>query len=131
MQNFLKRELKFSSLLILFTILIYSIHWYIDYSFYPTHTYNISILIIYLFHFITVFIVFSVINYFYSKGKKQYFTLFLGSTLVKMVLCIIFLLPIILKPSSHPKHEALNFFIPYFIFLAFEIFSIMNFLKQK
>lgn len=63
--------------------------------------------------------------------QKPIFGWFMVGTLIKMVLALVFLLPLFLKKSDTKTLEALNFFIPYFLFLAFEIFSINTFLLRK
>ena len=131
MNEFLKRELWFVSLLLIFTLLSYAIHWYLDFQFFANLDLIIPIFTIYIFNFITVLIVYSVINYRYFIGKIEILPLFLGATLFKMVLAIIFLLPILLKPNENATLETLNFFIPYFFYLAFEIIAIMHLMKEK
>jgi hypothetical protein len=131
MDQFIKREISFVTLLILFSLLLFGIHWYLDFHFFEGVEYTIPIFSIYIFHIITVTIVFTLINYIVSKGKKEYFILFLGATLVKMILCIVFLLPVLLQPDENSKHEVFNFFIPYFLYLAFELITITQFFKEK
>jgi hypothetical protein len=54
----------------------------------------------------------------------------MGATLFKMILCLVFLLPVLLNPNENATLEVFNFFIPYFLFLAFEIVNIIRFLKD-
>ena len=65
------------------------------------------------------------------KQNTNSFTLFLVLTIVKMVLSILFLLPIIMGKSEEKVLEIMNFFIPYFFYLTFEIFYINNYLKKQ
>ncbi len=128
---FLKREITFLILLLLFTGLLLAIHSYIAFHFYNETALVLPLYAIYGFHFLTVFVFYTLINYKYSTGKKNILPLFLGATLIKMILCVVFLLPVIFKPNENATIEVLNFFIPYFIFLAFEIGFITHFLKDK
>ena len=121
MNDFFKRELWFILLLFLFTLLFYTIHWYIDLQFFDELNLIMPIYTIYIFNFITVLIIYSVMNYRYSIGKIEILPLFLGATLFKMILAIIFLLPILLKPNENASLETLNFFIPYFTYLAWKL----------
>jgi hypothetical protein len=50
--------------------------------------------------------------------------------MVKMVLAILFLLPLLLSSLDDKIPDVFNFFIPYFIFLIFEIYSITSLLKE-
>ncbi len=128
---FLKREVIFLVLLLLFTLLLFGIHWYISFHFIEEVKLIIPLYAIYGFHFITVLIVYTIVNYKHATGKTQIFPLFMGATLFKMILCIVFLLPVLLKPNENATLEVFNFFIPYFLFLAFEIINITLFLKEK
>lgn len=129
--RFLKRETTFLLLLLLFTLLLFSVHWYISFHFFSDVEFILPLYTIYGFHFITVLIVYSIVNFMFSKGKKQIFPLFMGATLLKMILCIVFLLPVLLNPNENATLEVFNFFIPYFLYLAFEIVNITLFLKEK
>ena len=112
-----------------FSIILFSIHFYILIQFFEGHL-AIPLWLIYAFNAILVFIVYSVLKY-YSKYKdKDLLKYFLGLTFVKMILIIILLLPLFLKKSDHTLLEVFNFFIPYFLFLAFEIFSLNKFLQK-
>lgn len=129
--KFLKREASFLLLLLLFTLLLSVIHWYISFHFFDEIDLILPLYTIYGFHFITVLIVFSIVNFMFSSGKKEIFSLFMGATIFKMILCLVFLLPVLLNPNDNATLEVLNFFIPYFLYLAFEIISITLFLKEE
>jgi len=86
---------------------------------------------IYVFHFVVTTLVYSVINFQYSNGKTEIFNLFLGFTLLKMILAIVFLLPVILSDMEKKQPDVFNFFIPYFLYLFFEVYSLTSFLQKK
>ena len=48
-----------------------------------------------------------------------------------MILVIVFLIPLFLSNETEKIGDTINFFIPYFIFLAFEVYSINQFLTAK
>lgn len=129
--DFKNRESTFLLLLVLFTAILFAIHWYITYHFFSQIEFILPLYTIYGFHFLTVFIVYTIVNFRYSSGKKEIFTLFMGATLFKMILCLVFLLPVLLNPNENATLEVFNFFIPYFLFLAFEIVNITRLLKDK
>jgi hypothetical protein len=128
--DFKKRESTFLLLLVLFTALLFVIHWYIVHHFFSQVDLILRLYTIYGFHFLTVLIVYTIVNFRYSSGKKEVFTIFMGATLFKMILCLVFLLPVLLSPNENATLEVFNFFIPYFLFLAFEIINIIRFLKD-
>jgi len=47
-----------------------------------------------------------------------------------MALALVFLIPLFIGKSAHSKIEVINFFVPYFLFLAFEIVQLSKFLKN-
>jgi hypothetical protein len=128
--DFKKRESTFLLLLLLFTALLFVIHWYIIHHFFSQADLILPLYTIYGFHFLTVLIVYTIVNFRFSSGKKEIFSIFMGATLFKMILCLVFLLPVLLNPNENATLEVFNFFIPYFLFLAFEIVNIIRFLKD-
>ena len=85
---------------------------------------------IYVFNAALVIVVFLVIENMVSKGNKKVLYAFLGLTIGKMLLALVFLLPLFLQKSEHQQLEIFNFFIPYFAFLTLEILSLNKFLQK-
>jgi len=127
---FKKRQLDFLIKIILFSGLAYGIHSYLFHYFVAKELF-FPIWQIYLFLFIVTLLIFTSINYRYSNGTTTIFNLFLGATILKMFLAIFFLLPLLLSAIENKKIDVLNFFIPYFLFLFFEVFTINTFLQKK
>lgn len=113
-----------------FSIILFGIHYYILIQFFEGKL-VIPLWIIYAFNAIMVFVVFSTLRY-YSKDKdKNLLNIFMILTIVKMVLILILLLPLFLKKSNHLTLEVFNFFLPYFLFLSFEVFNLNKFLQKR
>ncbi len=112
-----------------FTILLFLIHTYIIFQFFEGQLY-LPVWSIYLFNAILVLIVFIILKYKSKDKPDKILQLFLGLTMVKMILAIVFLLPLFFGKSDHSQLEVINFFIPYFLFLAFEILSLNKFLQK-
>jgi len=113
-----------------FSIALFGVHYYII-SQLSVRELVLPLWVIYAFNAIMVFIVFSIIKH-YSKGEgKNMLNVFLILTIVKMALAVVLLLPLFLKKSDHTQLEVFNFFIPYFLFLTFEIFSLNKFLQKS
>jgi hypothetical protein len=124
-----KSILNFILKLLGLSIVLFAIHSYILIQFFEVEL-LLPLWLIYSFNATLVFIVISVIK-FYSKNKdKDLLKYFLGLSFIKMVLVIILLLPLFLKKSDHTQLEVFNFFIPYFMFLAYEIYSLNKFLQK-
>jgi len=124
-----KSILNFTLKLLGLSVVLFAIHYYILIQFFEVNL-LLPLWLIYAFNAILVFIVFSVIK-FYSKNKdNDLLKYFLGLSFIKMILVIILLLPLFFKKSEHIQLEVFNFFTPYFLFLAFEIFSLNKFLQK-
>lgn len=111
------------------SVILFAIHYYILKQFSDVKL-LIPLWLIYTFNAILVFIVYSVINFYSKKKDKDLLKYFLVLTFIKMVLIIILLLPLFLKKTDHTQLEVFNFFIPYFLFLGFEIYSLNKFLQK-
>ncbi|RPD93415.1 hypothetical protein EGM88_13005 [Aureibaculum marinum] len=127
---FKKRQSSFLITLVSFALILFAIHSYIAHYFVNV-TFFFPIWQIYAFHCFVTFIVYSIINYKHSQGKSEIFNIFLVSTLLKMIIALLFLLPLLLSDIENKKPDVFNFFIPYFCFLAFEVYCITSLLKEK
>lgn len=128
-QPFVRRSLRFLLLIALVAFALYGIHSYVAAHFLTDKVFVLPLWGIYFFHFVTVAIVFALVNYTAVYTEKPVFPVFMYATLGKMVLAIVFLLPVLFKGAPHPQVDVLNFFIPYFIFLAVEVAGITKLLK--
>lgn len=125
----IKTTTSFVVKLFIFAIVLFGIHFYILSQFFDGTLY-FPIWAIYIFNLVLVFLVYVVMAYKSKQGSRKMLELFLGLTILKMVLAIVFLLPLFFGKSDHPQLELINFFIPYFLFLALEIFNLNKFLKK-
>lgn len=126
----IKEATNFIVKLFIFTAFLFLIHYYILSQFFEGIL-HFPIWSIYAFNAVLVLIVYSVITYKNKQGSKKMYQLFLGLTIIKMVLAIVFLLPLFFGKSEHAQLEVVNFFIPYFLFLGLEIFSLNKFLQKN
>lgn len=117
----------FASQLLFLSLVLFGIHHYILIQFF-TGELAIPLWLIYAFNALLVLTVFLVLKK--QSKNKNILTVFLILTAIKMALVIVLLLPLFLNKSDHIKVEVFNFFIPYFIFLAFEIFNVNKFLQK-
>ncbi len=117
--------------LLAFAAVLCGIHYYIFLTFFPEMPLYFPLWTIYAFNTLLVIVMYSVILYKVIKENKNAYTLFLTLTMVKMALAIIFLVPLFGGKAQHPQAEVFNFFIPYFLFLAFEIYAINKFLQKR
>ena len=131
MKDFKKRQISFLLQLIGVSALLFAIHSYLMYHFAKEITFFFPLWQIYTFHLIITLVLYSIINYRFSSGKKDIFNLFMVMTFFKMVLAILFLLPLILSEFENKQPDVFNFFIPYFLYLFFEVFSLTKFLQKQ
>lgn len=111
-------------------VILYAAHWYILDQFFSETPMYLSLLVIYLFNAIMVTVVLSVVILKVGKGYKKGYKLFLTLTLIKMALAIVLLLPLFFGKADNPKVDVINFFIPYFFFLAYEIWTLNVFFQK-
>ncbi|TYA52245.1 hypothetical protein [Formosa maritima] len=128
---FKSRQLSFLVQNIAVTLILLGIHSYLLSHFADNIHFIIPLWQIYIFHFIVTTLLYTVINYKYSSGKTEIFNTFMGFTLLKMVLAIVFLLPVFLSDTENKQPDVFNFFIPYFLYLFFEVYSLTSFLQKK
>lgn len=129
--EFGKSQVSMVLKLSLMTLIVGGLHYYLFNSFFPNTSTFFLLWQIYLFIIIATFVLFTVINYRYSRGGKTVFNLFMLGTLVKMIAAILFLLPMLLSDFGNKKPDVFNFFIPYFLFLIFEIYSLTSLLRDN
>lgn len=128
---FKKREVNFLIQLLILSALLFGIHSYLNYHFAKEVVLFFPLWQIYLFHIITVLIIYTFINYRDSIGKTEVFNAFILGMLLKMILTMVFLLPWILSKPEQKGFDLANFFIPYFLYLSFEVFTITKFLQKS
>ena len=117
--------------LMFFCSLLCGIHYYIFINFYSEINLYLPIWSIYLFNFVLVFIAYALIKYILTKDISKVYNTFLISIIIKMVLAIVFLLPLFFGKSENNKVEVINFFAVYFLFLAFEVFTITRLIAKE
>ncbi|WP_299363820.1 hypothetical protein [Winogradskyella sp.] len=130
MEEFKKRQVVFLLQLLGVTAVLFAIHSYLLYHFANDITFFFPVWQIYTFHVVITLLFFSIINYRYATGKKEIFNLFMVLTFMKMFLAILFLLPLLLSDFENKQPDVFNFFIPYFLYLFFEVFAITRFLQK-
>lgn len=117
----MKEELiNLAKLLIPYTFFLYIIQFYFQTEVLSMEFYY-SITSIYLFHFVLTFVILTSLiiikKFFFEKIGFA----FMAFSLIKMLASILFLVPLIKMENIDYIPDVLSFFIPYFLFLLFEI----------
>ncbi len=130
-QVFKSRQLSFLIQNLVFSVVLFGIHAYL--MSYLTTGIDLFFPLwqIYLFHFVITTALYTIINLKFSKGKTDIFNTFMVITFLKMTLSILFLLPLLLSDFENKQPDVFNFFIPYFLYLFFEVYSVTQFLQKK
>jgi len=113
----------------LFSVFTFSFHWVIDNQF-SVLTYY-SILSIYTFHVVSALAVAGIVTLVLKNFKDYAGFAFMGTSLLKMLAAILFLLPGFLSDNKPSLINILNFFIPYFLFLIFEAVQVIKLINIK
>ena len=129
--TFLKKQGFFLFQIVFLTIVLYGAHSYILYYFASEKTFFFPLWHIYAFQIMVTFLIYSFLNYKISHGTKQIFNLFMLGTFVKMILSILFLLPLLLMKEIEKQPDVFNFFLAYFFFLFFEVYSLTKILQEN
>ena len=124
-----KKQAKFVLKLMLTTLVLFGCHWGILNHFFSSIYFFYPLWQLYLFNFVVVLIIVFVIHYKANQKKSKVLNSFLVLTILKMIVSILFLLPLLLSDSSDKKIDVLNFFIPYFALLFFEVYSLKKILS--
>ncbi|PKG41326.1 DUF6168 family protein [Psychroflexus sp. MES1-P1E] len=115
--------------ILLISAVIFMIHYSIDLVFNVVTYY--SLFSIYIFHTISALSVAGIVQLVYKNSQDHAGFAFMGTSLLKMLAAILFLLPGFLSDDKPSFTNILNFFIPYFVFLIFEAIQVIKLINQE
>lgn len=115
--------------IIIFSLGIFFSHWGLDRLLSVIDYYSLTS--IYAFHIISALVVALIIQIVHSNFKDYAGFAFMGTSLLKMLAAILFLLPGFLSEDKPNFINILNFFIPYFLFLIFEAIQVIKLINTK
>jgi hypothetical protein len=121
----------FVKYLVVLTAAIGSIQWLIVNFLMINQEYYYNTLEIYGFLFLITLLLYIGVAYINSVFSQYTGYAFMASSFLKMILSVIFLLPIILKDDRSYTADVLLFFMPYFLYLLFETVFVVQLLKDK
>lgn len=131
MKTFVKTQIQVIAQQVLFTAILFFIHTSVIDNFLPKAILILPLYKIYGFHFIVTTTIIVFISYKHFNGDTTVFNLFILFTLLKVLLVIVFLLPVFLSDVKNKNYDVFNFFMPYFFYLAFEVLSITRLLQKQ
>ena len=113
------------------TVLFYFIQEFILSTYFNHVEFKITTFSIYLFHFLTVAVSYTLLvlvnKYFFQQTGYA----FLAFGIIKMGLSVFFLMPVIDSEIANKIPDVLSFFIPFFIFLLLETIFSVNLLNSS
>jgi len=112
-----------------FTVVLFGLHKYLQHFFFNEVILFHPIYSIYFFLFASLVALFYFIIKAALKKPETIFTTFAIGSLVKSAVAILFFLPLLKVEPANLNHTVFNFFIPYFLFLFFEIYQIIKLFK--
>ncbi len=116
-------------ILIIVTILLFFAQRLVIDNLPDIYTFYYPVWAIYTFHFSITFFILTGL-YFVGKMFPNYIGFaFMGCILLKMVVAVVFLIPLIKLENASKIPDFISFFIPYFIYLFIEIILTMRLLK--
>jgi hypothetical protein len=115
--------------ILLISAVIFMIHYSIDLVFNVVTYY--SLFSIYIFHTISALSVAGIVQLVHKNSQDHAGFAFMGTSLLKMLAAILFLLPRFLSDDKPSFTNILNFFIPYFVFLIFEAIQVIKLINQE
>lgn len=117
--------LSFLKYLIPFTLLLFAAQYYGTVAWSTHHDFFYATWSIYLFLFVTTLLIYVLLLFVNANFPDFTGFAFLGTTFVKMMAAVVFLIPLIQSEGRETNLDIAAFFIPYFLFLLFEtVFSI-------
>jgi hypothetical protein len=131
MKDFLKSQFQIIVQSVLIALILFFIHNTLLNKLFPKAILIVPLYQIYLFHFVVTSTIIFIVIYKKHQGNENVFNLFVLFTLLKMLLVVIFLLPVFLSDVKNKNYDVFNFFMPYFIYLTFEVYSITKLLQKQ
>lgn len=109
--------------------ILFLAHWYILEQLYSEALY-FPLWKVYLFNAALVLGMYFLLRYYGSRKPNSVLKIFMLLSILKMTFVIVFLLPLFLGRANDAPIEVINFFIPYFVLLIFEILALNKFLQK-
>lgn len=119
----------FATKLAAIAAILFLAHWYIIAQLY-SETLYFPLWKVYLFNAALVLGMYFLLRYYGSRKPNSVLKFFMLLSILKMAFVIVFLLPLFLGRAENAQIEVINFFIPYFVLLIFEILALNKFLQK-
>ena len=126
-----KKLKSFLLVLIPFTLLFFSLQYFVVEHLKETKTFFYSTWSIYTFHFFATLLIYLFIVFVQKTFSDKTGFAFMACSLLKMMAAVIFLLPLIMNKEQSALNDVITFFIPYFLYLLLETVFTVKMLNNK
>ena len=114
-----------------FLAILFTAQYFITNEFFADTSLYYSVWSIYIFHALSVIIVFTALLAVNTVYKEYTGFAFMGATFMQMMAAVIFLIPLIKAKVANPVPDIAAFFIPYFLFLFFTTIFAVKMINSK
>lgn len=114
-----------------FLAILFTAQYFITNEFFADTSLFYSVWSIYIFHALSVIIVFTALLAVNTVYKEYTGFAFMGATFMQMMAAVIFLIPLIKAKVANPVPDIAAFFIPYFLFLFFTTIFAVKMINSK
>ena len=125
------RVLNFLKYFVPFSVVLFVSQYFITQSLATEHVFFHSVWSIYAFNIIATFLVYLLLIFVYKVFKDFTGFAFLGRNLFRMMAAVVFLIWFIQSDVEAPIIDLGAFFIPYFLFLFFEVYFTIQLLNKR
>lgn len=127
----MNRVVDFLKYFVPFSIVLFALQYFIMQSLSPKLFFFYSAWSIYLFNAAATFLIYLLLI-FVNKNFSTYTGFaFLGTCFIRMMAAVVFLIPFIKIKPKDPIIDITTFFIPYFLFLLFEVYFTIRLINKS
>lgn len=117
--------LNFIKLFLPFALVLFGLQYFVTLQLFQSTPFYYSVWSIYVFHIIITLVAYLFLLYVHKNFPDYGGYTFMGLGVIKMMACVVFLIPMIQSDTLDRIPDVAAFFIPYFMFLLFEtIFAV-------
>lgn len=117
--------LNFLKLFVPYALVLFALQYFVTLNLFSNTPFYYSVWSIYVFHGISTLLAHLFLLFVYKNFPDKTGFTFMGMGLLKMMACVVFLIPMIQSDTADRIPDVGAFFIPYFMFLLFEtIFAV-------
>lgn len=126
-----KQLLRFFISLLFFSLILASVHYLFEFILPNAASLYLDPWQIYLFLGLITFFGYLFLLFVHDRDNTKTGFAFIGVGFIKMLASVLFLYPLIASKPESIMIDILSFFVPYFLFLAFELYFVTRLLAKK